>query len=72
MRRYGSFLVHWWRAEGGQQRLRIRHIQSDAELTVTLIAEAEEWMAARVADPPRSPPDLGVVAPQRDDQSRME
>jgi len=56
MRNYSSFLVRWWRAEAGEQRLSIRHVQSDAELTVAHPTDALEWMAARVADPNRAPP----------------
>ena len=48
MRQYGSFVVRWWEIAPGQQRLRIRHVQSDAEVTVAALAEAQAWMAARV------------------------
>ena len=56
MRQYGSFLVRWWQAEAGQQRLSIRHIQSDKELTVTLPTDALDWMATCVTQPDRAPP----------------
>ncbi len=56
MRHYSSFLVRWWQVEAGQQRLNIRHIQSSEELTVTLLADALDWMAACVADADRAPP----------------
>jgi hypothetical protein len=56
MRRYGSFLVRWWQAEPGQQRLSIRHVQSDEELTVAALADALAWMADCLADPNRAPP----------------
>src|SRR3954454_11870743 len=29
MRRYGSFLVRWWQIEQDEQRVSIRHVQSD-------------------------------------------
>ncbi len=56
MRRYGSFLVRWWQAGAAGQRLSIRHVQSDEELTVAALEEALGWMAARVVAAERAPP----------------
>ena len=63
MRHYSSFLVRWWQVEAGEQRLSIRHVQSDAELTVTHPTDALAWMAARVADTNRAPPPLPDTSP---------
>lgn len=56
MRRYGSFLVRWWQTEQAQQRVSIRHVQTDEELTVAALPDAFAWMASRMAVPQRAPP----------------
>ena len=66
MRRYGSFVVRWWDVAPGQRRLRIRHVQSDAEVTVAALPEAQDWMAARVEEERRGPP-AAVTGTESDD-----
>lgn len=56
MRRYGSFLVRWWLGEHNQQRVSIRHVQSDEELTFAELSEALAWMAGQIAGVQRAPP----------------
>ena len=56
MRRYGSFVVRWWQLPNGQQRLAIRHVQSDEEVTVAAMPDALAWMGAQVGGEDRAPP----------------
>lgn len=63
MRHYGSFLVRWWELGPGRRQLNIRHVQSGEELTVGALAEAQAWMAARVAAPAHPSPEEAGVAP---------
>ncbi|HEY8599798.1 MAG TPA: hypothetical protein VIL85_15280 [Thermomicrobiales bacterium] len=56
MRQYGSFVVRWWRAGLEVQRLHIRHVQSDQEVAAESLLEARAWMAARLTDDGRAPP----------------
>ncbi len=55
MRHYSSFLVRWWQAEAGEQRLSIRHVQSDAELTVAHPTDALAWMGHPCRGPESRP-----------------
>ena len=56
MRRYGSFLVRWWQIEQDEQRVSIRHVQSDEELTVAALPDAFAWMSTRMGRGDRAPP----------------
>jgi hypothetical protein len=56
MRRYESFLVRWWQTERDEQRVSIRHVQSDEDLTVVDLPDAFAWMATRTGSGDRAPP----------------
>jgi len=51
-----SFLVRWWQAGPGQQRLSIRHVQSDEELTVAALPDASPGWPTAWPTPNRAPP----------------
>jgi hypothetical protein len=62
MRQYGSFVVRWWQAGPEEQRLHIRHVQSDQEVSAESLLDARAWMAARLTEAGRSPPEGWVDA----------
>jgi hypothetical protein len=46
-RQYSSFLIRCWLLDGGQQRIKIEHIQSGEAIQVASPVAAMDWMNAR-------------------------
>jgi hypothetical protein len=65
-RRYGSFLIRYWRLEDGQERVEVEHLQSGGRRRAGSLPAIVAWIAERLEDPtaPQEPQWNGVeVAP---------
>lgn len=54
VRRYGTFVLRYWRLDGRGERVAIEHIQSGARTRVASFGAAEAWIAAQVGSTQRS------------------
>ncbi len=45
-KRYGAFLLRWWRRDSGAQRIEIEHVQSDAKTVFASAPDAMAWVNA--------------------------
>lgn len=50
LRRYGSFLIRYWRLGNGERRIEVEHIPSGARERVTSSTAAFDWIESRVGD----------------------
>ncbi len=49
IKRYGAFLLRWWRHDSGDARIEIEHIQSDAKIVVRSASTALVWVEDQMA-----------------------
>jgi hypothetical protein len=47
-KRYGAFLLRWWRRDNGTERIEIEHVQSDAKTVVTTAPAALVWLEVQM------------------------
>lgn len=60
-KQHQSFVIRCWKLDRGEERIEIEHIQSGEKYLARSTAEANEWICARMNDPPRAPPRAGEM-----------